>query len=205
MSKSVEELQLELDQAQRARDLTEWTRQKEEEKEYLFGDGHPEHTGEDGGGEIRLETTGIDDIHIDKHGRVIIGGEVQSDPGGGGDPWDTPVEHPGESPAERQARFAEMNEEHNPAIVVAPDEPLPQAQTEPCPECGVCSDLRNPHTNITGVVHVGGTACLEWRCRCGAERFTDGRVLPPDLAKRGDDEDEFLREVASYCEKEPRW
>ena len=199
-----EQLQAELDRAQRAMDRAQWERQVEQEKQELFGDAHPGHTGEEGGGEFRLETTGVDDIHLDEHGRVIIGGEVQFDPAPY-DPWSEENPHAGESPAARQIRLGEQDRSHNPGILVEQEEPLPQAQSEPCPGCGVCSDLRNPHTNITGYAVLGESLGLGWTCRCGTERFTDARVLPPDLAKRGDDEFEFLQEVASHCEKEPAW
>lgn len=202
--KTLEQLEEERDKAQRAMDRAQWERDKEEEKEYLFGDGHSGHTGEEEDGEIRLETTGINDIYIDKFGRTIIGGEVQSDPGGS-DPWDEPNEHAGESPAERQIRLGEEDEGDNPTIVVEQEEPLPQAQSTPCPSCGVCSDLRSRYTDVRGVAFDReGVAHLGWVCRCGEERHIDGRELPPDLCERGDDAADFLRDVASYCEKPPR-
>jgi hypothetical protein len=93
---------------------------------------------------------GLGDIYLDFEGRTVIDGEVVADPGCP-DPWDEPNEFAGESPAARQIRLAEMDEDDDPEIVCDPPETLPQAQSDPCPECGICSDLRAPAVNITGV------------------------------------------------------
>jgi len=155
--------------------------------------------------EFSMSVPGLTDIELDYEGRTIIAGEVVSDPHAT-DPWDEENEHAGESPAARQIRLAEENEGDDPAIVVEQPEPLEPAYTDPCPSCAMSTDLRNKHTNITGnMIDRNGIACLAWNCRCGQPRETDGRQLPPDLCEKGDAEEAFLREVASYCEKEPRW
>jgi len=63
----------------------------------------------------------------------------------------------GESPAARQIRLAEMDEEDNPTVVVEQEKPLPQAQSDPCPSCGVCSDLRSKFTDVRGCVRPRGS------------------------------------------------
>jgi len=69
----------------------------------------------------------------------------------------------GESPAARQIRLAEMDEEDNPTVVVEQEKPLPQAQSDPCPSCGVCSDLRSKFTDVRG-----------WRSTARESLISDG-------------------------------